>query len=93
MEGLRDPLTGTSVNLSETGMLVRTSTLCPRGTRVGFQLADVTGKGEVIWTRQTEEGEAFVGLRFLSLGRRDRKSLTRILAASPPPEDATVGAD
>jgi hypothetical protein len=74
-------------------MLVRASTLHPRGTQVGFHLADVTGKGEVIWTRQTEEGEALLGMKFVSLGRRERKSLSRILAAAPPPQDATVGAD
>jgi hypothetical protein len=67
-------------------MLVRASTIHPRGTRLDFQLADVGGTGEIIWTRELEEGGALIGLKFLKLKRSDRKSLHRILTGAPSPE-------
>ena len=70
---------GVSKNMSETGVLVLTERQEPRGTRLGLEFPVFKGKGEVIWTRETEKADALLGMKFVSLSRKDRKSLLSLL--------------
>ncbi len=72
-----------SVNISETGMLVLSEEPRPRGTPLHFEFHQFGGTGEVIWNREDEDGGMLLGVRFLALKRRDRKTLNRILEAPP----------
>lgn len=80
---------GVSVNISESGMLVRAEEERPKGTRLSFSFAPFGGTAQVIWIRPlTEEAveEAsgtLLGMRFVSMKRHDRKTLVRILNAPP----------
>ena len=65
---------GVSKNMSETGVLVLTERQEPRGTRLGLEFPAFKGEGEIIWTKATDEG-ALLGMRFLSMGWRDRRAL------------------
>ncbi len=62
-------------------MLVRASRNLPRGTVVALEGKDFKAKGEVIWSRELEEAGTLLGIRFVSLGRRDRKFLEGLVAA------------
>lgn len=67
---------GHSVNISETGMLVCTSIEPEVGSVLDFAFGEeLKGRCEVIWSRNTEEGETLIGVRFQSLSRRARKIL------------------
>jgi c-di-GMP-binding flagellar brake protein YcgR len=73
------PISGASVNISETGMLVLAREARPRGSSVRFQFHAFGGEGEVIWSRDDAGGGVLLGLRFVSLARQDRRTLQRIL--------------
>ena len=68
-----------SVNLSETGMLVRASRLHARGTSVELEFAEFKAGGEVIWNREVPEGN-LVGIKFGSLGWRDKRKIRELVA-------------
>jgi c-di-GMP-binding flagellar brake protein YcgR len=80
---------GVSVNISESGMLVRAEQERPRGTTLSFSFAPFGGTAQVIWIRQLveeqEEGAAgtLLGMKFVSMKRHDRKTLVRMLNAPP----------
>jgi hypothetical protein len=89
-----DPSSGTSfrgvsVNMSESGMLVRTLEERPRGTTIRFEFAPFGGTAMVIWARQVRpagratEAGVLLGMKFLAMKRQDRKTLQRILQAPP----------
>lgn len=66
------------MNISETGVLVRASKLMPRGTAVDLEFKDFSAQGEVIWTKQTNQG-FLLGMRFVSLGWRARRVVRGLL--------------
>lgn len=77
-------LSGTSRNMSVTGMLVLSEDPKPPGTPLHFKFDDFEGWGEVVWERTAEEGGAFLGLRFTALSPKDRRALVRLLTDAPP---------
>ncbi len=73
-ENLEGFMSEFSVNISTTGMFVRSSEPRPAGTMLGFQLslADgqplIRGHGEVVWVRRHDGGTehpAGMGIRFV----------------------------
>ena len=71
---------GHSVNISETGMLVFSQDARPLGTVIHFAVGPrFKGSGEVIWTRNSDAGGAFLGLKFHPLPRGARKTLLGLL--------------
>jgi c-di-GMP-binding flagellar brake protein YcgR len=78
---------GVSLNISESGMLVRTEQELPRGTTLRFEFAPFGGTAMVIWARQVprdgrgSEPSVLLGLKFLAMNRQDKKTLARILQA------------
>ena len=74
---------GRSVNISETGMLVLTEEVRPRGALGWFEFGPrFRGLSEVIWTRGAEGGGTLLGMRFHPLDRSARKVLEGLLKAS-----------
>ena len=69
-----------SVNLSESGILVQTGRQAPRGTLVQLDLKNFKAKGEVIWARESEDQRTLLGLRFVSLGWRDKRIIRGLVA-------------
>ena len=76
-----EPFLGVSINLSDTGMLVVADEPQLRGTPLRFDFQQFGGTSEVIWTREDKVRGVLLGMKFLSLKRRDRKTLCRILEA------------
>jgi hypothetical protein len=77
---------GVSINISESGMLVRAEEARPKGTRLSFSFAPFGGIAQVIWIRSLAEGEesrTLLGMKFVSMKRHDRKTLFRMLNAPP----------
>ena len=82
---------GVSLNMSESGMLVRADQERARGTTLRFEFAPFGGTAQVIWTRNVTadprardaEGGILLGMKFLAMKRQDRKTLHRILQAPP----------
>ena len=74
-------VTGQSVNISETGMLILSKTRRPRGTLVRFEFLRFEGQGEVIWVRESETDDrlTLLGIKFRSLNRRARKELSGLV--------------
>ena len=80
---------GVSLNMSETGMLIRSEQERARGTTLRFEFAPFGGTAQVIWTRQVASdprvkdggGGILLGMKFLSMKRQDKKTLHRILQA------------
>lgn len=69
-------VTARSVNVSETGMLVRSRVEHPPGTGVRFDVPPrYGGRGEVAWTGEAEDGTVLLGL---SLGR-SRQALMELM--------------
>ncbi len=78
-------LHGDSLNISKTGMLVLAKDARPVGTSLRFRFPDFQGRGEVIWTRDSEPGVQFLkllGIEFLALEPYDRWVLDELLDAS-----------
>jgi hypothetical protein len=73
------PIPAVSVNLSETGVLLTVGRRARRGSQVQLEFREFRAKGEVIWTAKRDGGGHLVGVRFLSLRRRDRKVLEQLL--------------
>jgi len=69
-----------SVNLSESGILVRAARQAPRGTVVQLDFKNFKAEGEVIWAREFEDQGILLGLRFLSLGWRDKRFIRGLVA-------------
>ncbi len=65
------PALAISVNLSETGVLVRSGRQAPRGSLVQLEFTEFKAKGELIWTRKTDDAGVLLGMKFVSIGRRD----------------------
>ena len=76
-EGCGTTVQGVSQNISETGVLIRSSALAPRGAVARLEFKEFATKAEVIWTRETDEG-LLLGMRFLSVGWGDRRALNKI---------------
>lgn len=75
------PTRGISVNLSETGVLVRAARRAERGTLVQLDFPEFKAKGEVIWTRDAGEEGTLLGMRFASIGWRDRRFVRSLVEA------------
>ena len=65
------PTPAVSVNLSETGVLVRSGRQAPRGAPVQLEFKEFKAKGELIWTGKTDDAGVLLGIKFVSIGRRD----------------------
>lgn len=65
--------------MSETGVLLRVGRRVSRGTEVELEFQNFKGQGEVIWTAKRDEGGHLVGVKFVSMRRRDRKALEKTL--------------
>lgn len=75
-----------SVNISESGMLVRSAHQKERGTVLRFAFAPFGGTAQVIWTHMHQGNggtQMLLGMKFLAMKRRDRKVLVRMLNAPP----------
>lgn len=72
-------------NISESGMLVASTTTRPPGAPVYFESQIFSGEAVVICTRETDEGKVLFGLKFVSFSRRDRDALHKFLE---PPQHA-----
>ena len=59
-------------------MLVRSSLVAPRGTIARLEFKEFNGAAEVIWKKEPEEGP-LLGMRFISMGRKDRRVLNRLI--------------
>jgi hypothetical protein len=81
--GTEDMFTAFSVNLSEDGMLVRSSHKLERGTVLEFATATFAGECEVMWAHDSADGQTLAGVHFTSLGARAQQELERLLAPSP----------
>lgn len=73
------PARTVSVNLSESGVLVRGTRLLERGTEVDLEFPEFKCGGEVIWNRKVDEG-CLIGVKFGSVGWRDRKKIRELVA-------------
>ncbi len=82
--GTEDLFTAYSVNMSEDGMLVRSTRRLPRGTLLVFATATFAGECEVMWAHDSADGQTLAGVHFTSLGARAREELERLLAAPSP---------
>ena len=65
------PSPAVSVNLSETGVLVRSGRQAPIGSLVQLEFKEFKAKGELIWTGKTDDAGVLLGMKFVSIGRRD----------------------
>jgi hypothetical protein len=81
--GTEDMFTAFSVNVSEDGMLVRSTHRLERGTVLEFATATFAGECEVMWAHDSADGQTLSGVHFTSLGPRARQELDRLLAPSP----------
>ena len=87
-------------NISETGVLVRSPIMEPLGTVVGLEFREFKAKGEIIWTREIDEGalrgyeDRLYGVARLAsdkwlagaLGRAEQSlSVSRVVAGPHPP--------
>lgn len=80
------PLFGHVVNLSQTGLLVRTTQPIYRGRRVrivlhaGEDRLDLVGM--IVRSRLLgEQGDSLVAIRIVGIGEREQRALTRLVAA------------
>ena len=71
-----------SVNLSETGVLVRTARRTSRGTLAELEFKEFRARGEVIWTGQTSEEGVLLGMKFVSISRSHRKFVRELVQAA-----------
>lgn len=70
-------IAASSVNVSDTGMLVRSERPRAPGSPIRFQFEPwLTGMGDVIWTREEDDGTTLLGI---SLKRHRRDVLFRLL--------------
>lgn len=76
-------LSGTSRNMSVTGMLVLSEDPKPPGTPVYFRFEEFEGWGEVVWQRTAEEGGSWLGMKFTSLASKDQNRLRHLLDDAP----------
>ena len=70
------------MNLSETGILVQCKRLFPKGTAIQLDFKEFKAKGEVIWTQESADSGRLLGMRFVSLGWRDKRFIRSLVAAA-----------
>ncbi len=58
---------GVVENISETGVLVRTTTKQPVGAIAQIDFGEFEAKGEVIWSEESDDG-TLLGMRLVSMG-------------------------
>jgi hypothetical protein len=69
---------GISMNISATGVLVNASKPTPRGTVVRMKFKKFSAQGEVMWTKDANEG-FLLGMQFAVLGWRARRVVRRLV--------------
>ena len=74
-----DSFTGTSINLCEGGMLVRSERRVESGSVLQFATAMFAGECEVMWGHESVDGGSLFGIRFVSLGARAVEELSKLL--------------
>ena len=92
IDGQSDWQVAQATNLSPSGMFLRSVDPKPVGTLVHFELelsqeegASAGGVGEVMWSRQSEEGPnkpPGVGIRFQTLEDGCREAILRMMSGS-----------
>ncbi len=70
----------TALNISETGVLIRSSRRAPVGTILDLNFKGFSVEAVVIWAKPTDEG-LLIGLKFVSARRRARAAIQRIVTA------------
>ena len=84
-EDSEDVFVGLSVNISETGMLFKTDDPRPKGAMIRFEFRPrFSGVGEVVWSKEDEDGGTVLGIKFRSLSRGGQDILVRLLDESEP---------
>jgi hypothetical protein len=91
-DGASPSIQGVSVNLSTTGMLVRSHLPKPRGTPLSFDFPLFEGRGQVVWSAESVDGDALLGMKFLLIGQQidDRAPAEHTPAAAGGPGFAMV---
>ena len=74
-EGSGATVRGVAENISDTGVLVHSPIIEPLGTVVRLEFKEFNAKGEIIWTRETDEG-ALLGMRIVSMGWRGWQAIS-----------------
>jgi len=77
----------TSVNLSESGMLLSADKGVEKGQRFEFMAGRFAGDCQVMWCHATEAQDSIFGIVFTSLGPRAREEIGKLLAEENPPDE------
>ena len=70
----------TSVNLSETGMLLKADRRVEKGQRLEFMAGKFAGECRVMWSHETEAEDSLFGIVFTSLGPIAKEEIGKLLA-------------
>lgn len=76
-------LSGRTLNLSASGILIHCEDPKPPGTPVHLKLDEFEAWGEVVWQQTAEVGGALLGMKFTHLNERDRQALVDLLRDQP----------
>lgn len=76
-------LSGRTVNMSATGLLIHSEDPKPPGTPAHLKLDEFEAWGEVVWQRTAEAGGALLGVRFTHINQEDRRVLANLLRDQP----------
>lgn len=76
-------LSGRTLNMSASGILVLCEDPKPPGTPVHLKLDELEAWAEVVWQRTAEIGGALLGMKFTHLNERDRQVLLELLRDQP----------
>jgi hypothetical protein len=69
-----------SLNISETGVLLRTARREPHGALLHLTFPTFASAAEVVWSSEAKgEVGVLLGMQFLSMGGKDREQLAMIL--------------
>jgi hypothetical protein len=75
-----DGFPGTGLNISETGVLIRTDRWEPVGSLLHLTFPAFTSQAEVVWNSEAEgEVGVLLGMKFASMRWRDRERLALML--------------
>lgn len=75
----------TSVNLSESGMLLKADKGVEKGQRFEFMAGSFAGECRVMWSHATAARDSVFGIVFTSLGPTAKEEIGKLMAAVDPP--------
>ena len=77
-----DGFPGTSLNISETGVLIRTARWEPLGALLDLRFPPFSCAAEVLWNSEAQgEVGVLLGMRLVSMREEDRERLALMLGA------------